>query len=127
MISEPLPLTRLIYLILFYNVRIVKHKSLYQKRRFTKLGYSAASILDALPYLRMLLNESHLTNQYIEIVRMFLDSEFFITELSVLAFLIRRTTEGFPKIVLGLTKRQNGFFRTVFSEISPYCSQPTNK
>ena len=55
----------------------VKHISLYQERRFTKLGYSAASILDALPYLRMLLNESHLTNQHIEIVHMFLDSEFF--------------------------------------------------
>ena len=126
MISQPLPLIRLIYLILFYNVIIVKHKSLYQERRFTKLGYSAASILDALLYLRVLLNESHLTNQYIEIVRMFVDSEFFITELSVLAFFIR-TTEGFPKIVLGLTKRQNRFFRTVFSEISPYCSQSTNK
>ena len=97
-------------MILFYNVRIVKHKSLYQERRFTKLGYSSASILDALPYLRVLLNESHLTNQYMEIVRMFVDSVFFITELSVLAFFIRRTTEGFPKIVLGLTKRQNGFF-----------------
>ena len=34
----------------------------------------------------MLLNESNLTNQHIEIVRMFLDSEFFITELSVLAY-----------------------------------------
>ena len=55
----------------------VKHISLYQEHRFTKLGYSTASILDALPYLRMLLNESHLTNQHIEIVRMFLDSEFF--------------------------------------------------
>ena len=47
-------------------------------------------------YLCVLLNESHLTNQHIEIVRMFLDSEFFITELSVLAFFIRGTTEGFP-------------------------------
>ena len=55
----------------------VKHISLYQERRFTKLGCFAASILDALFYPRMLLNESHLTNQHIEIVCMFLDSEFF--------------------------------------------------
>ena len=34
----------------------------------------------------MLLNESHLSNQHIEIVRMFLDSEFLITELQVLAY-----------------------------------------
>ena len=48
----------------------------YQERRFAKLRYSAASILDALSHLRMFLNESHLTNQHMEIVRMFLDSEF---------------------------------------------------
>ena len=40
----------------------VKYISLYQERRLTKLGYYAAFILDALPYLHMLLNESHLTN-----------------------------------------------------------------
>ena len=55
----------------------VKHVSLYQECIFTKLGYSAASILDALSYLCMLLHESHLTNQHTEIVHMFLDSEFF--------------------------------------------------
>ena len=70
----------------------VKRISLYQERRFTKLGYSAASILDTLPYLRMLLNESHLTNQHIKIVRMFLDSEFFITELSVSAFFMHKVS-----------------------------------
>ena len=32
----------------------VKHISLYQECRFTKLGYSAASIFDASPYLRTL-------------------------------------------------------------------------
>ena len=70
----------------------VKHRSLYQERRFTKLGCSAASILDALFYPRMLLNESHLTNQHIEIVCMFLDSEFFITELSLLAFFTHKVS-----------------------------------
>ena len=59
----------------------VKHISLYEEHRFTKLGYSVASILDALPYLCMFLNESHLTNQHIKIVFIFLHSEFFITEL----------------------------------------------
>ena len=63
----------------------VKRISLYQERRFTKIGYSAA-----LPYLRMLLNESYLTNQHIEIVRMFLDSEFFITKLSVSAIFMHK-------------------------------------
>ena len=39
-----------------------------------------------MPYLQMLVNESHLANQHIEIVRMFLDCEFFITELFALAY-----------------------------------------
>ena len=56
------------------------------RERFIKLGYSTTSILNALQYLRMLLNETHLSNQHVEIVRMFLDSEFFITELTVLAY-----------------------------------------
>ena len=77
----------------------VKHTSFYQGRRFTKLGYSAASILDALPCLRMLLNESLLTSQHIEIVLMFLDSEFFITELSVLAFLTHKVSLPLLKFV----------------------------
>ena len=73
----------------------VKHVAMYYERRFTKLGYSAASILEALPYLRMLLDETHLSNQHVEIVRMFLDSEFLITELNVLAYFTHRITLPF--------------------------------
>ena len=64
----------------------VKHMALYKERCFTKLGYSCASILDALPFLQMLLNETHLSNQHVEMVRMFLDSDFFLIELQVLSF-----------------------------------------
>ena len=46
----------------------VKHILLYQERRFTELGYSGASILDALPYIRMVANETHLNNQHVEII-----------------------------------------------------------
>ena len=74
---------------------VVKHIAMYYERRFTKLGYSAASILEALPYLRMLLDETHLSNQHVEIVRMFLDAEFLITELHVLAFFTHKITLPF--------------------------------
>ena len=47
----------------------------------------------------MLLNESHLINQHIEIVLMFLDSEFFITEISVLAFLTHKVSLPLLKFV----------------------------
>ena len=72
-----------------------KHIALYHERRFTELGYSAASILDSFPLLRMVVDESHLSNQHIEIVRMFLDSEFFSTELSVLAYFMHKVTLPF--------------------------------
>ena len=64
----------------------IKHMSLFQERRFTKLGYSCASILDALPFIRMVLNETHLCNQHTEIVQMFLDSELLLSELGALAY-----------------------------------------
>ena len=122
----------------------VKHISLYQERRFTKLGCSAASILDALFYPRMLLNESHLTNQHIEIVCMFLDSEFFITELSLLAFFTHKVSlpllnfveissqeellRVFPKLYEDL---QKGKMDTLEQYLVKYChivvSPPTNE
>ena len=73
----------------------VNSVAMYYERRFTKLGYSAASILQALPYLHMLLNETHLNNQHIEIVKMFLESEFMITELQVLAYFTHMITLPF--------------------------------
>ena len=42
-----------------------KHINVYKERRFTELGYSCASILlDAL--MRMVVNETHLHNQHVE-------------------------------------------------------------
>ena len=63
-----------------------KYMSLYGEKWFTKLGYSTVSTLNALPYLRTLLNEIHFSNQHAEFVRMFLNSAFSITELTALAY-----------------------------------------
>ena len=79
---------KLISLILFCSGRIKVSICHFTEKRFTKLGYSAASILNALPYLRMFLSEIHFWNQHVEIVRMFLSSEFFMTELTALAYFI---------------------------------------
>lgn len=70
----------------------VKHISLYQERRFTKLGYSCASILDAFPYIRMVVNETHLNNQHVEIMRVLMDSEFLLSELNSLAYFTYKVT-----------------------------------
>ena len=65
---------------------IVKHMSLYQERRFAKLGYVAGSILDSMDLLHTLLNEAHTHNLHTETVRIFLDCEFFSSALSVLSY-----------------------------------------
>ena len=70
----------------------IKHLSLYQERRFTKLGYSWTLILDALPYIQMVLNETHLYNQHRELVKMFLESELLLTELSCLSYFIHKVS-----------------------------------
>ena len=74
----------------------IKHLSLYQEHRFTKLGYSCTSILDALLYIQMVLNETHLSNQHTELVKMFLDSELLLTELSCLSYF----TQGQPSTTI---------------------------
>lgn len=49
----------------------VKH--MYHERRFTKLGYAAASILHALPLLQRLLNETTRSNLFLESYKLYLD------------------------------------------------------
>ena len=70
----------------------IKHLSLYQERRFTKLGYSCSSILDAMPYIQMVLNETNLSNLHTEIVQLFLDSELLITELTCLSYFTHKVS-----------------------------------
>lgn len=66
---------------------LIKHIAMYYECRFTKLGYSVPSILQSLLYLDMLLNHNNeLSNQYIDIVLMLLDSEFFSTELQLFEY-----------------------------------------
>ena len=60
--------------------------SLYRERRFAKLGYVAGSILDAIPLLTILLNESPNQNLHTESVRIFLECDFFSTCLGALSF-----------------------------------------
>ena len=60
--------------------------TLYQQRRFAKLGYVAGAILDAMDLLQELLQECHKHNLHTETVQIFLDCEFFRTALAVLSY-----------------------------------------
>ena len=70
----------------------IKHLSLYQLYQFTKLGYSCTMIFDALPYNQMVLNETHLSKQHTELVKMFFDSELLLTELSCLSYFTHKVS-----------------------------------
>ena len=71
---------------------LLKRMSMYKERNFTELGYCAASILQALPQLRALLSETHVTNLLVEPCRLYLHCERFITELRLLAYFTKHVT-----------------------------------
>ena len=72
--------------------RMVKHLSLYLQRRFEKLGYSEASILEALHLFQMLLKETEMDNLLVQACRLYIECEFFITELQALTYYTHRIT-----------------------------------
>ena len=59
---------------------------IYQEQRFAKLRKAAAGIVEAYPILRLLLDEITTTNQLIEACKIYMENEFFYTELETLAF-----------------------------------------
>ena len=73
----------------------IKYITLYHERRFTKLGYSAASILQALPLLQTLLAETWKSNLLVEACKIYLECPFFLTELQLLAYFTHKITLPF--------------------------------
>lgn len=69
-----------------YDNEVSKRISLYQQRRFAKLGKAWASLLKALLVLTKLLDETEGTNQLVEACRIHLASKIFLAELEVFAF-----------------------------------------
>ena len=74
---------------------LVKHIALNHERWFTKLGYSAASILCALPQLQRILAETLKTNLLMEACRLYVECELFITVLYVLTVFTEKVTLPF--------------------------------
>ena len=70
----------------------MKRMSLYHERRFTKLGYAAASIVNAFDLLKQLVTETSANNLLVQACKLYLESETFLTELKVLAFFTHKVT-----------------------------------
>ena len=71
---------------------VVKHMVLYHERRFTKLGYSSASLVHALPLLRRLVAETGRKNLLVKACSLYLECEVFETEFRVLAYFTQMVT-----------------------------------
>ena len=80
--------------------------SLYHERRFTKLGYSAASILQAFPLLQSLLEETWKSNLLVQACKIYLDCELFLTELQLLAYFTKKITLPFLNCVEKCSQEQ---------------------
>ena len=74
---------------------VTKRIFLYQERRFAKLGKSAAALMEAYPILRMVLDETHTSNQLVDSCHIYMESELFLSELRALAYFNYRVTFPF--------------------------------
>ena len=63
------------------------------------VNHSTASILQSFLFLRMLINETHLSNQHVEVVKPLVDSEFIVTELEAFSFFTHKVTLSFLHFV----------------------------
>ena len=76
---------------------LTKHISLYRERWLTELGYSAASVLQALHQISKLLTETLWSNLLIESCKLYVNCELFITALHLLVVLTYKVTLPFQK------------------------------
>ena len=95
-----------IHVLLKLKLNLAKHMMLYKERRFTKLGYSAASILCGLPQLKTLLHQTWKNNLLVEACRLYVDCELFIAELHVLAIFTKKVTLPYLNAMETLSQRQ---------------------
>ena len=69
-----------------------KSVSLYKERRFTKLGYSAGSVLDCLTQFKKILNDTHLNNLLVCACKLYLENDYILAALKALSFLTYKVT-----------------------------------
>ena len=71
---------------------VTKSFALYLERRFTKLGYSAGSVVDCIPQFEKVLERTHLNNLLVEACRLYISNDYIIAALRCLSFFTRKVT-----------------------------------
>ena len=78
---------------------VYKSMSLYKERRFTKLGYSAAAILDCLPQYEKVLEKTSYTNLLVQACRLYCQSEYICAAFKALGYFTYKVTMPFLNCV----------------------------
>ena len=73
--------------------------SLYKERRFTKLGYSAAAVLDCLPQFRKVLEETPTSNLLVQACKLYAENEYILAALKALGYFTYKITMPFLNCV----------------------------
>ena len=74
------------------NDGTAKSVSLYKERRFTKLGYSAGSVLNCLPQFQKILNDTHLNNLLVSACKLYLENDYILAAFKALSFFTYKVT-----------------------------------
>ena len=78
---------------------VYKSMSLYKERRFTKLGYSAAAILDCLSQYEKILENTSYSNLLVQACRLYTKSEYVCAALKTLGYFTYKVTMPFLNCV----------------------------
>ena len=71
---------------------VTKSFSLYKERRFTKLGYTAGSIIDGIPQFEKLLSETTYNNSLVQACRLYLENDYILAALKALSYFTYKVT-----------------------------------
>ena len=64
---------------------LTKSLSLYIERRWTKTGYTAGALVECIPILKKILNETTLNNMLVQACRLYLECDFIVAAMRALA------------------------------------------
>ena len=71
---------------------VTKSFSLYKGRRFTKLGYTAGSIIDCIPQFEKLPSETTYNNSLVQACRLYLENDYILAALKALSYFTYKFT-----------------------------------
>ena len=89
--AKPTPLAKN-FDIMLEEDDVTKSFSLYKERRFTKLGYTAGSIIDCIPQFEKRLSETTYNNSLVQACRLYLENDYILAALKALSYFTYKVT-----------------------------------